>query len=268
MALVALPLTASGALAEDPELIRFGNAAHGRPLVVDTTKIRKVTSFKPPPLILPDIQGRILKLSKADRSILPAQLTKSKQVIAFFENPKYKWVLAPRQDKCWNVPWQRQCTIARAKLRMHHELAEQAQHRLYYELPITNDWLTALRIVQRVYPGTYDRLYFLSDREGGFGPWVWWSGSCGSPPCLWHGYHIGHDSTGDTVGGWMQFRWSTFAPWWRATVKDLKRRGFEIPQFPDRGGPAEYQPWLDPLGQALTAAYMHYSGNAGCHWCL
>jgi hypothetical protein len=103
----------------------------------------------------------------------------------------------------------------------------------------------------------------ISDREGGYGPWVWYGGR------HWSGYHIGNDFLGaDTVGGWMQFRFSTFEPYWRQARVDVRRRGFIIPEIRHRGGPSRYQAWLSPLGQALTAGYMRYHGKDGCHWCL
>lgn len=161
------------------------------------------------------------------------------------------------------MPWQRSCTVARASYRLHRALGEVATRRLMSELPPTNDWRTAVRIVQRIYPGTESWMLSISDREGGWGPWVWYGGRG------WNGYHVGDDFLGaDTVGGWMQFRFSTFAPYYRGMVKDLRARGITLPVFPDRGGPAIYQPWLDPLGQALTAGYMRYYGKDGCHWCL
>jgi hypothetical protein len=130
-------------------------------------------------------------------------------------------------------------------------------------LPQTNDWVTAVRVTQRVYPGTSGWMLYISHREGGYGPWVWYGGR------HWSGYHIGNDFLGaDTVGGWMQFRFSTFAPYWRGALKDLRARGVILPPIPDHGGPPEYQPWLWPLGQALTAGYMRYYGKDGCHWCL
>lgn len=139
-------------------------------------------------------------------------------------------------------------------------------------IPSTNDWITAVNVAQRYYPGTKDRILFLSGREGGNGPWVWYAGSCGDPPCLWRGYHVGGDnvSGADTVGGWVQFRWSTFWPHWLETEANLRHRGFIIPEMkmPPAGGPVKYAPWLSPLGQALTVAYMHWSGTAGCHWCI
>ncbi len=128
----------------------------------------------------------------------------------------------------------------------------------FYRLPLTHDWRTSVRVVQRVYPGTDDWMLAISRREGGYGPWVWYGGR------RWQGYHVGNDFLGaDTVGGWMQFRFSTFAPYWRGAVKDLRRRGFRIPELG-----SGYGPWLEPLGQALTAGYMRYYGKDGCHWCL
>lgn len=141
---------------------------------------------------------------------------------------------------------------------------EECRKRISFRtLPSTNDWRTAVRIVQRVYPGTEDWLLYISRREGGYGPWVWYGGR------TWSGHHIGNDYLGaDTVGGWMQFRFSTFAPYWKKARTDVARRGFILPEIPHRGGPARYQAWLDPLGQALTGGYMRATGQDGCHWCL
>lgn len=202
-------------------------------------------------------------MERADRKWLGPQLQKSRSVVSFFENRRNRWVLAPNQAKCWTVAWQRQCSLARAKLRLHRELVEIAGQRLKSELPLINDWRTAVRYVQRIYPGTASWLLYISKREGGYGEWVWYGHRS------WRGYHVGDDFLGhDTVGGWMQFRFSTFAPYYRGMVKDMRRRGYILPRWPDRGGPEIYQPWLDPLAQALTAGYMRYYGKDGCHWCL
>lgn len=132
-------------------------------------------------------------------------------------------------------------------------------------IPLINDWVTAVRWVQRIYPGTADWMLYISDREGGHGPWVWYGGR------HWSGYHVGGDFLGaDTVGGWMQFRYSTFAPYWRGAIKDLRARGYILPDIPmpPEGGPTQYAGWLSPLAQALTAGYMKYYGREGCHWCI
>jgi hypothetical protein len=116
-------------------------------------------------------------------------------------------------------------------------------------LPITNDWRTAVRLAQRVYPGTESWMLFISDREGGYGPFV-----------------MNHQGSG--AGGWMQFMSGTFysyafglgygagpgAKW------DVANRGFTVP-------PGTWE-WSNPLGQALTAGYMRYTHRDGCHWCL
>ena len=244
--------------------------------VVDTrftapSDVRSETSvkFRLPPIALPNITKETKALLASDRKAAQKQLHKSRTVVAFWEG-KGRWIRAPLREKCWEVPWQRSCTIARASYKLHLSLSIAAKRKLWWELPLTNDWQTAVRIAQRVYPGTSSWMLSISDREGGWGRWVWYSGACGSPPCLWRGYHVGGDnvSGADTVGGWMQFRFSTFAPYFRGMVKDLRSRGFMLPEFPNLGGPEIYQPWLSPLGQALTAGFMRYYGKDGCHWCL
>jgi hypothetical protein len=134
----------------------------------------------------------------------------------------------------------------------------EVKREMWRTLPAVNDWKIATIVAQRPYPGTRDWMLSISDREGGWGPWVWYGGR------QWNGYHIGNDFLGaDTVGGWMQFRFSTFAPYWRGAIKDLRARNFIIPDLGDG-----YKPWLSPLGQALTAGYMRFYGKDGCHWCL
>lgn len=234
-------------------------------VLVQVKKERKEDkTAKLPPVRLPDVQALTRAMWKTDRATLNRQLASSRNVIRFWNN-RGRWIRAPRAYKCWDVPWQRSCTIARASLRLHEALAKVAETRLTRELPMTNDWRTAVRLVQRVYPGTADWMLAISHREGGYGPWVWYGGR------HWSGYHIGDDFLGaDTVGGWMQFRYSTFAPYWRGAQKDLRRRGIIVPDIPmpPEGGPTQYAAWLSPLGQALTAGYMRYYGKDGCHWCL
>lgn len=216
-----------------------------------------------PKLVLPNIGREVTKLQLADRAVAARQLTASENVLRFWSN--HQWILAPRKAKCWQVPWQRSCTAARASLRLHTRLSEAARIKLDREIPLINDWRTAVRWVQRIYPGTEGWLLSISDREGGWGEWVWYGGR------HWSGYHIGNDFLGaDTVGGWLQFRYSTFAPYWRSAEADLRRRGYIIPSIPmpPEGGDSRYAAWLSPLGQALTGAYMRYTGKDGCHWCI
>lgn len=155
------------------------------------------------------------------------------------------------------------CWYANAMRWTEREIAETAKRILDRRtLADTNDWQTAVRIVQRVYPGTESWLLSCSAAEGGHGRWVWYGGRS------WTGGHIGNDYLGmDTVGGQMQFRWSTFKPYWygywgaRGALADTRARGFVVPNMG-----SGYGPWLRPLGQALTAAYMRYTGRSGHHW--
>lgn len=263
--LVASVLMVPGASARNPDdgYPKATITQHTQ-IVVRKVLDRKIAAVKVlPPLVLPDIKSAERRLWKVDRKILVKQIKSSHNVLSFWKN--HRWILAPRHEKCWEVPWQRSCTAGRASMRMHTALMSIAEKRLIHEIPATNDWRTAVRIVQRIYPGTESWLLYISDREGGWGSWVWYGGR------QWSGYHIGNDFLGaDTVGGWMQFRYSTFAPYWRAAEEDLRSRGYIIPQMrmPPEGGPVKYAAWLSPLGQALTAGYMKYYGKEGCHWCL
>lgn len=277
LAVAAVLVATAVAQPDDPE----GNAYHPQGVFQalqataardPATRVSAATKLAP--LKLPNVAALSKAMWKADRKTLTRQLQASDSVIRFWHG-RGQWIRAPRVAKCWDVPWQRSCTVARASLRLHSALANIAETRLTRELPLTNDWKTAVRLVQRIYPGTESWMLSISDREGGWGPWVWYSGMCSSPPCLWTGHHLGADPFGDdAVGGPMQFRYSTFAPYWRAAVKDVKARGFLIPDLGwarptvEYGASTGYGPWLSPLGQAITAGYMRYTGKDSCHWCL
>jgi Skp family chaperone for outer membrane proteins len=108
-------------------------------------------------------------------------------------------------------------------------------------IPETTDWVTAVNIVQRMYPGTKDWLLYISHREGGYG-----------------GFVMNHQGSG--AGGWMQFMSGTYYGYSPAAFADAKRRGFIVQD--------SWNQWTHPLGQAITAGYMKYYGREGCHWCL
>lgn len=108
-------------------------------------------------------------------------------------------------------------------------------------IPSTWDWPTAVRMVQRIYPGTQDWLLYISQREGGWGRFVM-------------------NTQGSGAGGWMQFMSSTFYAYNDRAFADARRRGFILDERANT--------WTHPLGQAVTAGYMRYVGLDGCHWCL
>ena len=166
-----------------------------------------------------------------------ASITKSRNVIRFFDN--HSWLRAPNQPNCGAVPWTRSCRIARRVYNKHATRIRSFERQ--YTIPHTNDWRTSVRLAQRIYPGTSDWLLYISRREGGWGPFV-----------------MNHQGSG--AGGWLQFMASTFYAYDDDARADVARRGFKV-------DPSIWT-WTHPLGQALTGAYMRYTGRDGCHWCL
>lgn len=140
-------------------------------------------------------------------------------------------------------------------LRWSSRELRQARSERYYRLPATSDWGVAVRLAQRVFPGTARWLLSCSASEGGHGAWK---------PYRAYGraYYAGYERT-DSVGGWMQFRPSTFRPYYRVTVAYVRAHGFRVRLSVDDW----LSGWRDPLAQALTAGYMRVvMGNSGWHW--
>lgn len=200
---------------------------------------KKATKKFLPKLALPNVAALTAKLLRADRHVIQRQLAKSRQVLAFWE--RHKWMLAPRKEKCWEVPWQRSCTVARASYRLHSTLESTASRKLWYTLPETNDWRTAVRIAQRVFPGTEGWLLSCSKTEGGWGEFVM-------------------NREGSGVGGNMQMYPSTFWRMWGAgayngAIDYMRALGF--------AWPASAASWYSPLGQALASAWGVTHGRRG-----
>jgi hypothetical protein len=194
-----------------------------------------------PKLVLPNVTLLVKHVREMDREALAAQFKKSAQVVAFFEK-RGKWLRATRHAKCWEVPWRRSCTVARASYGLHTQLGQAAERRLLYELPISDDWRTAVRIAQRVFPGTEGWLLSCSASEGGWGRWV-------------------PNNQGSGVGGWLQMFPSTFWRMYSAARAEAVSQGFTVPE--------ETASWYSPLGQALAGAWgglhrRHEWSGAGC----
>jgi len=62
------------------------------------------------------VAGLLVATDTASGSV-ERDLKHSTDVVQFFQN--HKWLTAPRKGKCWEVPWQKSCRIAR-KLVRHH----------------------------------------------------------------------------------------------------------------------------------------------------
>jgi hypothetical protein len=165
------------------------------------------------------------------------QLHQASTTVRFFQN--HRWLRAPAHPNCLEIPWTRSCRIARRVYARDYTIMQRIQAR--YTLPYTNDWRTSVNLAQRIYPGTSSWLLYISDREGGWGPFV-----------------MNHQGSG--AGGWLQFMASTFYAYVDDARADTARRGFKVP--------SSVWTWTHPLGQALTGAYMRYTGRDGCHWCL
>lgn len=125
----------------------------------------------------------------------------------------------------------------RARLWTQRELL-QAQAERFHKLE-TRDWLVATNLAERVYPGTRSWLASCSSGEGGHGGFVW--------------NHAGSGS-----GGWMQFLHGTYMSYVTRAMAETRHRGFLVR--------AQLWGYYEPLGQALTAAYMRDLGISHIHW--
>lgn len=120
----------------------------------------------------------------------------------------------------------------------------------YHTLPEQGSFENAARVVQRVFPGTFDILMSCSASEGGHGIWKW---NGGEP--------YSSSSHGSGVGGWLQFYPSTFERHFAAALEVARRLKFRVP--------ASAHSWLSELGQALAGAWgLTYSrgewAGSGC----
>lgn len=181
--------------------------------------------------------------SMAAQQQLQTRLHKSESVVRFFRNPDHKWLLASRQENCKAVPWTRSCKVARGLMQKHVPRIKTLRWQIQRTLPSTDNWVAAMRTAQKPFPGTYGWLEFISNRE------------CRA--CYTAGFTMNYRGSG--AGGWMQFMSGTFYGYSDEAAAWLGRRGYLF-------DPAVFD-WHNPLGQALTAAYMRYTDQDGCHWC-
>lgn len=254
-ALVALPLIAGGAVAGtstgDIELTRIQNynAQFSNYQAVSTTQRHKLTvSLRPAPLVLPNVRALTRALASKPKPVLERQSILSARVISFW-NGKGKWIRATRHTKCWEVPWQRSCTVARASYRLHTSLRQTAERRLWElerTIQMTDNWTRAMHYAQRPFPGTLEWLSFISNRE---------CRACFTVP---GGFVCNYEGSG--ACGPVQFMEGTFYGHADDAKAYLAAHGYIV-------DPSVWD-WHNPLGQALTAAYMRYTHQDGCHWCL
>lgn len=117
-----------------------------------------------------------------------------------------------------------------------------------------NAWRRAVQEAQKVFPGTEGWLLSCSDAEGGHGRWVGYGG-------------VGYSTSlrdSDTVGGPLQFRWSTFKGMYRHALDYVRARGYKVPVH--LRDPSNDATWRSALGQALAGGWARYTGNDNAHW--
>ena len=130
---------------------------------------------------------------------------------------------------------------------------QKAARRYYVKryLPQTNDWQTAVRIVQRTWPGTSSFLLNCSAAEGSHGGWIW----NGSAP-------YGQPHYGSDAGGWMQYFRSTFDSHYTSALALARQEHLPVP--PPGSDKSRAGVWREsPLAQAFAAGWgYHFNHSA------
>ena len=149
--------------------------------------------------------------------------------------------------------WKQRARHARISYRRWHARWRAHMLRDYSFRPGNQAWLKAVQEVQRVFPGTNGWLLSCSAAEGGHGRWVGYGGQ---------GYSTWlRDS--DTVGGPLQFRYSTFKGMFRHGLDYVRARGYRVPS---RLSYVSDIAWRSALGQAIAGGWARYTGNDDSHW--
>jgi hypothetical protein len=207
-------------------------------------------------------------MTPQDRERSTEQLRAGRQAVAYFRQKTWgvqrriPVPLTPTNyaERRWRSPAALHWLRHRWNVRWHRAQHVLAAHRL----PLTNDWATAVRIVQRVWPGTADWMLSCSRGEGGYGGWVWngpghgipYAGSLTPPP----------GSSG--AGGWMQFMRGTFTGTFSRALAEARQRHWHLPALRGLppvpwGTPAIVRAWLSPLAQAFAAGWARYHHATG-----
>lgn len=153
------------------------------------------------------------------------------------------YTLAPRLEGAMNCERLRQRVRYWRTAAKINRVAAKTEART---LQNTGNWVRAMRHAQRPFPGTHDWLRFISNRE---------CRACWTTPGAFVCNYQGSGACGP-----MQFMASTFYAYADDARRAVARRGYLVA--------AAVWDWRNPLGQALTAAYMRFTGRDGCHWCL
>jgi hypothetical protein len=107
-------------------------------------------------------------------------------------------------------------------------------------LPWTTDWQTAVRIVQRDWPGSSRWLLACSSSEGGWGLWK-------------------SNYQGSGAGGWMQYMSGTFYGDLRGALALARQKHRPVP-------PRAADKWSSALGQAFAAGWAYFHSRPPGKW--
>ena len=146
--------------------------------------------------------------------------------------------------------WAKRAFQSRRKTERHLSVLSQLTLKDFPFAPGNHAWHRAVREVQKVFPGTDSWLLSCSAAEGGHGRWVGYSGVSYS---TWL-----RDS--NTVGGPLQFRFSTFTGMYRRAVDHVTAKGYRVPRMDETSA------WRSALGQALAGGWARYTENDNSHW--
>jgi hypothetical protein len=187
----------------------------------------------------------------------------ARRAVPWYRGRQADWVHARRSNASVRVGRKpRSCPDARflAQLAKRRSFAARQAYERWNERRTLRDfafqdgaraWPRAVDEVQRVFPGTSGWLLSCSAAEGGHGRWVGYGGQRYS---MWL-----RDS--DTVGGPLQFRYSTFTGMFRRAADYVYAHDYRMPQFVDYTAA-----WRSALGQALAGGWARYTGNDDSHW--
>lgn len=125
-------------------------------------------------------------------------------------------------------------------------------------LPDVASWPVAVRIVQRVFPGTELWMLECSDAEGynKSDPTRWVT--FGGDPFSWDAWEA------DEVGGPSQYRPSTFKGHYRNGLDFIRARGFRVPEH--LLDPGTTTAWRSMIAQAIAMGWARFTGNDNSHW--
>jgi hypothetical protein len=105
---------------------------------------------------------------------------------------------------------------------------------------MTNDWQTAVRIVQRDWPGSGSWLLACSSSEGGWGLWK-------------------SNTQGSGAGGWMQYMEGTFYGDLAGALALARQEHLPAP-------PRSADRWSSALGQAFAAGWAYFHSRSSTKW--